>query len=177
MTDTPESPITLDQVLTQRRDAHQEIVNVDEPQIKLVIFALADQFFAFPGERIREILAEAEVFFVPGCPPSLEGVINVRGDIESVIRLHDLLRLPAPEAHGQRGTSILLGKSSAMRSGIRVDRVMDVVDLPASRVQPPPTSLPEHLRAVVTGVLQFNELPVAVLDLETLFADYAKGLG
>lgn len=177
MTDTPDTPTTLDQVLTQRREAKQEIVNVDEAQIKLVIFALADQFFAFPGERIREILAEAEVFFVPGCPASLEGVINVRGDIESVIRLHDLLRLPTPDSTSQRGSSILLGRSSAMRSGIRVEQVIDVVDLPASRIQPPPTSLPEHLRPIVTGVLQFNELPVAVLDLEVIFADYARGLG
>ena len=89
------SETTLDQALTQRLDAQKEIVNIDEPLVKLVIFALGDDQFAFLGEGIHEILTKVDVFFVPGCPPSLEGVINVRGDIESVIRPHDLLHLPA----------------------------------------------------------------------------------
>ena len=78
---------TLDQILRQRHGARQEVVNVDERMVKLVIFALGPHWFAFHGTHIREILAQAVVHFVPGCPPSLEGVINVRGDIATVIRL------------------------------------------------------------------------------------------
>lgn len=168
------SETALDRVLIQRREARQEIVNVDEPTVKLVIFALGDQWFAFPGGNIREILAGAEVYFVPGCPPSLDGVINVRGDIESVVRLHDLLGLTGTSVEGD---SILLGRGTAMSSGIRVDRVIDVVDLPQSAVQAPPATLPERLRAFVSGVLSFQNHPVAVLDLERIFVDYARGLG
>jgi purine-binding chemotaxis protein CheW len=169
------SEITLDEVLTQRREADRDIVNVDEPTVKLVIFALGEDWFAFHGERIREILSQADVFFVPGSPPSLEGVINVRGDIESVIRLDDMLHLPADA--GRAAASILLATGAGMRSGIRVDRVVDVVDLPRSTIQPPPTTLPEHLQSVVLGALRFLDRPVALLDLEKMFADYARGLG
>ena len=101
---------TLDQVLTQRREANKDIVNVDEPAVKLVVFDLGDQRFAFYSDRIREILAQADVFFVPGSPPSLEGVINVRGDIESVIRPHDMLHLS--DSNIGRASSILLGRGS-----------------------------------------------------------------
>ncbi len=169
------SETTLEQVLIQRREANKEIVNVDEPAVKLVIFELGEQCFAFHGERIREILAQADVFFVPGCPPSLEGVINVRGDIESVIRPHELLHLP--DGGAGRNSSILLGRGGGMSSGIRVDRVVDVVDVPHSSIQPPPATLPEHMRTLVLGVLRFQERPVAVLDLDKMFADYARGLG
>ena len=169
------SETTLDQVLSQRRDAKQDIINVDEPAIKLVIFTLGNQHFAFHGERIREILAQAEVFFVPGSPASLEGVINVRGDIESVIRPHEILHLP--ESTVSRNSSILLGRGGGMSSGIRVDSVVDVVDVPQSSIQQPPATLPEHMRALVLGVLTFQEQPVAVLDLDKMFADYARGLG
>lgn len=169
------SETTLDQVLTQHREANKDIVNVDEPSIKLVIFALGEQQFAFHGERIREILAQADVFFVPGCPVSLEGVINVRGDIESVIRPHDILHLP--DTGAGRASSILLGHGGGMSSGIRVDRIVDVVDVPQSRIQPPPATLPEHMRELVLGVLSFQDQPVAVLDLDRMFADYARGLG
>lgn len=169
------SETSLAQVLSQRREARQDIVNVDEPTVKLVIFALADQHFAFYGERIREILAQADVFFVPGSPASLEGVINVRGDIESVFRPNEMLHLP--ENPSATTGAILLGRGNGMSSGIRVDRVVDVVDLPQSRILAAPATLPEHLRVLVLGVLQFQNQPVAVLDLDKMFADYARGLG
>jgi purine-binding chemotaxis protein CheW len=170
------SEATLDQVLSQRREVNKDIVNVDEPAVKLVIFALGDDWFAFHSERIREILAQADIFFVPGCPPSLEGVINVRGDIESVIRPHEMLHLP-DNSDGGRASAILLGRGGGMSSGIRVDRVVDVVDVPQSSIRPPPSTLPEHMRVLVLGVLRFQEQPVAVLDLDKMFVDYARGLG
>jgi purine-binding chemotaxis protein CheW len=117
---------------------------VDEPVHKLVIFELAGQRFAFYGDRIREILAQAVVFFVPGSPHSLEGVINVRGDIESGIRPHTLLHLP--EDGIGRASSILPGRAAGMSSGIRVDRVLDVVDVTQSSVQPPLATLPVKWR-------------------------------
>ncbi len=169
------SELTLDQVLTQRREANREIVNVDEPTTKLVIFDLAGEWFAFHGERIREILSQVEVYFVPGCPASLEGVINVRGDIESVILLNDILHLPGGETG--RSSSILLGRGSGMSSGIRVDEVIDVVDVVQSNIHPPPGTIPEHLRSIVLGILRFKDKPVAVLDLDQIFSDYSRVLG
>jgi len=74
-------------------------------------------------------------------------------------------------------SSILLGRGNGISSGIRVDRVIDVVDLPQSVLQSPPATLPEHMRALVLGVLRFAERPVAVLDIDRMFGDYANGLG
>lgn len=166
---------TLDQILIQRREAHREIVNVDEPTAKLVIFELQGEWFAFNGEKIREILSQVDVFFVPGCPASLEGVINVRGDIESVISLNELLQLP-DSAPGSL-PSYLLGRAAGISSGIRVDRMVDVVDVPLSAIHQPPATLPAHLRAIVSGILRFQEKTVTVLDLERIFSDYSQRLG
>ncbi len=165
----------LDKILGFRLDASAEIVNVDEPMVKLVIFELCGEWFAFPGEAIREILPPAVVYFVPGCPPSVEGVINVRGDIESVIRLAELL---GKSASGQAPTSaILRGQGGGMQSGIRVDRVVDVLDIAQSAIQPPPMSLSEHMSRIVTGLMQHQERLVTILDLNHLFEDYHREPG
>ncbi len=57
-----------------------------------------------------------------------------------------------------------------MHSGLRIDRLLDVVDIPASQIQPPPESLPEHLHQYVTGLLQFKQHAIAVLDLDSVFS-------
>jgi purine-binding chemotaxis protein CheW len=170
-----QEPSKLDKILSLRRNARTEIVNVDQAMVKLVIFEIGGEWFAFLGEAIREILPPTEVYFVPGCPSSLEGVINVRGDIESVIRLAELLGKPAT---GQESTSsILLGHGGGMHSGMRVDRVIDVLDVVQSAIQPPPASLPEHLQRIVSGLVQHRDTPVVVLDLNRLFEEYLHGLG
>ena len=161
--------VTLDQVLASRQGAGA-IVNVDEPQIKLVVFTLDADWFAFPADSIREVLSDIQVFPLPRCPASLEGVINLRGDIESVIRLRSVLRYPdAPEGALSR---VLLGEGGAMRSGIRVDRVEEVLDVPQRALRPAPHTIPDHLRDLVLGILDFSGRSVTVLSLERLFEDY-----
>ncbi|WP_191905889.1 chemotaxis protein CheW [Nitrincola iocasae] len=161
---------TLEGILAARQASAEEIVDVDEPVIKLVIFSLGERDFAFPGEAVGEVLPGTEpVYFVPGMPPAVEGVMNVRGDIESVIRLHNLLQLNDP-GDITRHSAILLAKGKKMHSGLRIDRLLDVVDIPASQIQPPPESLPEHLHQYVTGLLQFKQHAIAVLDLDSVFS-------
>ncbi len=167
----------LEQVLRQRQNSHQDIVDVDEPVIKLVIFSLGEQHFALAGESVKEVLPGTEtVFFVPGMPASVEGVINVRGNIESVIQLHALMQLPnTVEKSSLHLTSILLAHSKHMHSGLRVDRLLDVLDVAQNQVQPPPEALPDYLKPYVSGLLQFNGLAVAVLDVDALFNAWQTG--
>jgi purine-binding chemotaxis protein CheW len=170
------SQTSVDELLALKREAANEIVDVDEPTVKLVIFALGGKFFAFRGQFIKEVLpGDERLFYVPGMPASVQGVINVRGDIESVILLHNLLDLPSPEE--MVSGSILLGQASDMHSGIRVDELLDVVDLPLSQLQNPPESLPESLQPYVAALVDFSGKPVALLDIEKVFADYQEGLG
>ena len=165
---------TLAEILERRRHADHGIVEVEAPTVKLVVFAIGDALFAFPGANVTEILPLSTVYFVPGCPPSLEGVINVRGDITSVIRLGDLLGVEHTPA--ARRTAILLGQGAAMGSGLRVDQVLDVLDVLEENIQPPPGALPERLQNWTTGVFAYQGRSVLLLDLERLFQDYRAGL-
>lgn len=169
-----ERATTLDDILARKRQTGGEVVNVDEPVVKLVFFSLGEQWYAFYGDAISEVLADHEVYYLPGCPPSMEGVINVRGDIESVIGLRAVLGLP--EVKIAASSRILLGRSRAMCSGIRVDRVEEVIDVLHSAIQSPPHTLPEHLRPVVLGIVMYRDHPVHLLDLERIFTDYRAGL-
>lgn len=154
----------LDQVLAQQQSQKQTIVDVDEPVIKLVIFKLNKDHFALPGTVVKEVLPGDEtVFFVPGLPASVEGVINLRGDVKSVLAIYALLHIQPAGQQQSVHSSILITHGQQMRSGIRVDHLLDVVDIAQSQIQLPPDSLPEHLQPYVTGLLEFAGLAVSVL--------------
>ncbi|AHF03713.1 chemotaxis protein [Marichromatium purpuratum 984] len=138
----------------------------------MVVFALGEQRFALPGARIGEILPLVPIHPVPGCPPALEGVISVRGEITSVLCLATLLGRPAPTPV-TRG-AILLASAREITSGLRVERVVDVVDIAGHDILEPPPTLPSMLARVTTGVFTAKAHTVALLDLERLFIDFMK---
>lgn len=165
--------MTLEQLLAYHHE-RREIVAVDEPTVKLVLFELNDRAFAVLGECIREIVADADIYLLPGAPPALAGVINVRGEIESVLLPRVLLGLPA--ADSPAAGMILIGQGSDLRSGVQVDQVTDVRDVPRSLLQDPPESLPEEWRPFVLKLALIDDRPVTVLDLDRLFAAYRDGV-
>ncbi len=164
---------SLEQALEWRRNADLEIVNVDEATTKLVVVEISGQQFAFRGEHISEILGAVQVYFLPGASAALEGVMSVRGDIESVLATHVLLQLPPPKAGLSEGM-VLMAHSATMRSGLRIDQVLDVLDLPNSLLQEAGETLPHNLRAMVRTLVRLQDTPVAVLETEPLFAAYLQ---
>lgn len=168
------SDALLTQLLARRREISHEVVDVDEPSHQLVLVRMGEQLYALAGQSIREILAQPEVCWVPGCPSSMEGVINLRGTIESVIRLHDLLQ--CGESSSSSNSFVLIAETASLRTGIRVEGLLDMIEVSESALQAPPTSLPASLQPYVRHLLTYQQHPIAVLNLERLLADYAQRL-
>lgn len=166
-------PATLDDALALGRGAVREIVNVDEPSFKVVVFEVGGECFALRGGSVAEILPYGGVFPVPGCPAEIEGAINVRGDIESVLRLGAMLGLQ--DAPAGRHTSILLAHTNAMRSGLRVEQVLDVMDVAEKVIEPPPAVVPEAIRQVATGTFRYRDRACTLLDADLLFQRFGGG--
>lgn len=167
---------TLNEALTAQRD-DESVVDVDEPTQQLVLFRINGQRFALPGSAVSEILpSDQPVYYVPGLPASTEGVLHLRGNIESVISLNSLLDLPTPEA--PPSGMILLVKAAGIRSGVRIETLDDVCDVAQSLLQPPPETLSRSLLPYVNALWQIDERQaLALLDPEALFDAYQQGLG
>lgn len=168
---------TLDEALAVHSDADEAVVDVEEPTQQLVLFRLHGQRFAFPGSAVSEILpSDQPVYYVPGLPASTEGVLHLRGKIESIISLHPLLNLPPPD--GQPCGVILLVSAAGIRSGVRIEQLDDVCEVPQSVLHAPPETLSSTLRPYVSALWQIDEQnALALLDPEALFSAYQQGLG
>ncbi|AJY49246.1 MULTISPECIES: chemotaxis protein CheW [Halomonadaceae] len=174
--DRPLATLSLNDALAAQSDS-ETVVDVDEPTQQLVLFRLDDQRFALPGSAVSEILpSDQPVYYVPGLPASTEGVLHLRGKIESVISLHQLLGLPTPEVTSKG--MILLVRAAGVTSGVRIEQLDDVCEVTQSMLQAPPETLPGTLRPYVSALWQIDERQaLALLDPEALFDAYRQGLG
>lgn len=164
----------LDELLMSGAWQDQAIVALHESVQSLVFFRLGTEILALPGRQVREILPLAEIFFVPGCPADMPGVINLRGDILAIIRLGQLLGLAGSDS--RTCTNILVIKEEVMACGFLVDEILDLAEVPESAFKPPLETLPGHLQPWVTAELAWNEAVAICLDADALLRDYRNRL-
>ncbi|MDP2168716.1 MAG: chemotaxis protein CheW [Thermodesulfovibrionales bacterium] len=164
MSTVNKSDLILDELKRRRQ---REVVDVEEEKVKIVIFSLLDDCFAFYGSDIKEILPPQTIYFVPGAPDFIMGVINNRGDVESVININRFLGFPDPEMGPQ--SRIALAYGAGIRSGILVDSILDVMDVPISLISPPLSTLDEGKREFVTGEMAYGNKNVTVLSVGKIF--------
>lgn len=159
------SELILDEL--KRRQSAKEVVDVEEERVKVVIFTCGANLFAMYGRDVREILPSCDISWVPGLPDYLPGLINVRGDIESVIDLRHFLGEEIVD-HNKR--LIAMAVHGDFHSGVMIDSIEDVVDIPLSRIQPPLTTLNGAARDLVVGEIEYLDTTVSLLDVGKLAA-------
>ena len=155
-------------VLKERaRALAKETVRVDEDKyLEVVEFMLAHERYALELEHIREVYPLTDLTPLPGAPDFVLGIINVRGQILSIIDIKKFFGLPEKGLTDLNQVIIL--ESEEMEFGVLADEILGTSSIPASAIQ---TSLPtltgireEYLKGV-TGDR------VVVLDGEKILSD------
>jgi purine-binding chemotaxis protein CheW len=82
--------------------------------------------YAFSVATVREVAREVDVTPVPGAPPAVRGVHNLRGEVLPVVELATLLDLGGGEAQ-----CVIVAEDGGRRAGLTVDELVDVTELPA----------------------------------------------
>ncbi|MDR3584003.1 MAG: chemotaxis protein CheW [Desulfosporosinus sp.] len=135
-------------------------------RIQIIEFRLSNEKYAIESVYIREVLPLKELAVVPCTPPYILGVINVRGQILSIIDLRVFFELPRETA--TRATKIIVLSSNEMELGIVADAVTGARSIPLDQVHvglPTLIGIREiYLRGVVGDDLVF-------LDAAKLLAD------
>ena len=163
--DKTKSTRLLDEI--KRRRDRKDVIRIEEEMIKLVVFTVFEDYFAFFGKDITGILPMTKINFVPGSPKHILGIINVRGDIESVLDLPGLLGFQSP-AKGSR-QRIVIAEKNSIRSGILVDSVEDVLDVPKSSVIDTLSTSIETSRDFVAGQTNYKSWSTTILDVAKIF--------
>ncbi len=153
-------------VITRRQDEH--VIEIEEKTVQLVIFLLDGKLYAFYGRWVKEIVPVSAITYVPGMPDYLLGVLNVRGEIESVLDLRTVLGLPFQSLGKQ--SRICLAEAAHVRSGVLVDSVENVIELPEESLAFAESVGNSGIAEYIIGGTCYHDQEVMLLDLEKMFA-------
>lgn len=142
------------------------MINTEDHQY--LTFMLAQETYAVGILRIKEIIEHSQLTAVPMMPASIRGVINLRGRVVPVIDL--MTRFGKGQtAPGKRTCIVILEVESDGEDqdiGIMVDAVNEVLDIPASEIEPPPGFGASVKTDFIKGMGKVNGKFVIMLDVD-----------
>ena len=116
-------------------------VTVETAPSQYLTFALSGEMFAVGILNVKEIIEFGNITEIPMMPAFIRGVINLRGAVVPVIDLS--ARFGGPASTVSRRTCIViveLGEGEERQDlGVIVDAVNEVLEIPRSEIEPPPT--------------------------------------
>lgn len=141
------------------------------PELHIVGFKVGRETYGVPITSLHEIVRVPEITAVPDSPDYIEGVINLRGKIVSVIDLRK--RFGEPETTGNRRNRILVLEHRGRLSGLIVDSASEVLKIPAADIEPSPTTLQDGGLNCVTGLGKYHGRLIVLLDMTKLLENGA----
>lgn len=135
---------------------------------RFLMFTVAREKYAIPLSAFREVIIEADVTPVPFAPPSVTGIMAVRGQMISVFDLRARLGLQHSEPPME--TTILIMESRGEHLAMIVDTVENVFEVSTEQLAAPPAFRTSHLNFYAEAVTQADRQFIVILNSEKLFS-------
>ena len=143
--------------------------NTNDAVVQWVTFHLADETYGINVMQVQEVLRVSEIAPVPGAPHYVLGIINLRGNVVTVIDTRIRLGLTTSEVTDSTRIVIIEGAKHVV--GILVDCVSEVVDLAMSEVETAPNVGNDESAKYIQGVASRDDELLILVDLNKLLTD------
>jgi purine-binding chemotaxis protein CheW len=134
---------------------------------RTLLFRVGATVYGCDIDDIREIVPHRQATRLPGAPPYVQGLINLRGTIVTVLDL--AARLEVGRAPVSDGSIMLVPVANSSRLvGLAVGEVLDVRSVDATTDRRAPRADDDDDDRVVRGIVQIDDTTVILLDILTL---------
>ncbi len=129
---------------------------------RYLCFTLGDEEYAIPLLSVKEVIAVPEITPVPQTPPYFMGIMNLRGQVISILDLRSKLGIkPAPSAE----TAVIICDLGQMVIGVIVDSINSVLAPKEGEIAPRPDLQHSKTGDYVTGVYRHHQKLVLFLEI------------
>lgn len=141
----------------------------DDPVLQWVTFNLAGETYGVNVMQVQEVLRYSEIAPVPGAPSYVLGIINLRGNVVTVIDTRHRFGLTDGEVSDN--TRIVIIEAESHVVGIMVDSVAEVVYLRQSEIETAPNVGNEENAKFIQGVCHKNDELLILIELDKLLTE------
>ena len=131
-----------------------------------VTFRLGDEIYGIDVLQVQEVLRITEISSVPGAPDYVLGIINLRGNVVTVVDARNRFGLPPKEADD--ASRIIVVDAFDKVIGLLVDNVSEVAYVPNSQIESAPNVGTDDGNRFVSGVSNRDGELLIMLDLAKL---------
>jgi len=149
-------------------DIQEKTKTEQQELLQLVSFKIGEEEFGVDINIVQEINRMLQITKVPNTPDFIEGVVNLRGRIITVIDLRVKLGLIKFE-HG-KNTRIVVVELKEQTIGFIVDEVNEVLRIPKSITETPPELIGGVNNEFITAIGKLEDRLLILLDLEKIFS-------
>lgn len=142
------------------------------PVMQWVTFRLGDEKYGINVMQVQEVLRVAEIAPVPGAPSYVLGIINLRGNVVTVIDTRNRFGLMSRETDDS--SRIVIIETASHIIGILVDSVAEVVELRSSDIETAPNVGNEETSRYIQGVTSRDNELLILVDLNRFLSDEEK---
>jgi purine-binding chemotaxis protein CheW len=131
-----------------------------------VTFRLGDEIYGIDVLQVQEVLRITEISPVPGAPHYVLGIINLRGNVVTVIDARNRFGLPPKETDD--ASRIIVVDAFDKVVGLLVDNVSEVAYVPNSQIEVGPNVGADDGNKFVSGVSNRDGDLLIMVDLAKL---------
>ncbi len=144
-------------------------------RLELLLFSLGndsqtgrEEVFGINVFKVREVMSIPEITQAPDMPPSVEGMISLRGHLIPVVNLAKFCRFEVTEPP----KIMIVTEYNNMMQGYMVHSVDTILRLDWNVIKTPPEMLSEQMGGVVTAVTELDDSRIVmIMDVEKVLAD------
>ncbi|RDE22437.1 chemotaxis protein CheW [Motiliproteus coralliicola] len=141
----------------------------EDPVLQYVTFRLEEETYGINVMQVQEVLRYSEIAPVPGAPTYVLGIINLRGNVVTVIDTRQ--RFGLMPADVTDNTRIVIIEVEKQVIGILVDAVSEVVYLNQSEIEKAPNVGTEESAKFIQGVCHKDEQLLILVELDKMMTD------
>ncbi|MCL7413267.1 MAG: chemotaxis protein CheW [ANME-2 cluster archaeon] len=141
--------------------------NTTDDGMQLVVFDLDSEEYGVEISQVREIIKMEEISCIPRTPDYIKGVINLRGQVTTVISLRKKFGLMEKEV--DQNTRIIVAEIDGLTLGITVDAVNEVLKMPKKDIEDTPAIISnEATTKYLRGVGKLDDRLLILLDIHRI---------
>ena len=153
----------------ERGLAAANVGDMNDEVLQWVTFRLGEETYGINVMQVQEVLRYTEIAPVPGAPEYVIGIINLRGNVVTVIDTRSRFGLEPVEITDNSRIVIIEAEKQVV--GILVDSVAEVVYLKTSEIDSAPNIGTDESAKFIQGVSNRDGELLILVDLNKLLSD------